>query len=264
MWRVIICGLGMRCFYAGFESHLHMPDLEKFLRKNAGLTKKIVIVSGWSHSGALIEKNILFISDKLESEGIPRVPIEMLASDYPKFRYTDPATGRVVHNNNGLDGDSARIVAGMIIDPEISAKYEGQWQYKILDRRITYRDVPDEKGISVVCAIGFKPGSSITVNGKKLSDFTEAHPHGGSFKNGIFIAGFTSPIKDDENAPIVGITKVFDITQRLAQLAICVANLAEKRPNRAGFFADWPVVKGGHGLEADDICISGQPVRSKL
>ncbi len=243
---------------------LSMPDLEKYLRDHSEI-KSIAIMNGWSHSGALILKNILFISDKLESEGRPRVKVTMIASDYPKFRYTDPVTGEIVHNNNGLSGDSAHLVLGMIMDPAISAKYEGQWQSKILEGRIFYHDVPDEEGVAIVAAFGFKPSNIITVNGKNLSSFIEAHPNGGSFKEGIFTAGFTSPIKDDENAPIVGITKVWDITQRVAQLAIGAANLVEERADsvklfssEAAFFANRSVANGIQSLGAKGIPISRQ------
>ena len=92
-----------------------MPALEKELLKNRSV-KKIAVIGG-SHSGALALKNILLVSDRLEANGLPRVIPHLLATDTPKFRFTD--ANRVVHNDgDGLDGNTALLITAITFDPE--------------------------------------------------------------------------------------------------------------------------------------------------
>ena len=111
-----------------------LPKLEKFLRQHREI-KKIVIV-GESHSGSLVHKNLLLISEKFKKEGLFGITPCTLARNCPKFRYIDPITKKVMNVNNGLDGDSARFIAGMVFDPPLSERYKGQWQYDIVDKKI--------------------------------------------------------------------------------------------------------------------------------
>lgn len=224
-----------------------LPDLEKFLQENAQKVKKVIILGG-SHSGALVHKNILLLSEKREV----KVVAHTLARSMPKFRHNDPLTGITRNNNSGLDGNSARFMLSMLFNQEAAARYAGQWQYQILGKEITFDDVPDEEGTYVVCTIGFKAPDDVIISNERqeplpLVKFIEKHsppiPMGGSYRDGIFLAGIVSPVLDEDGVSNIGITKMPADSQRLVRLAMARAKedigakLDAGSPSKAAFFA---------------------------
>ncbi len=209
----------------GYNSEISMQELnpwtalspsrlETWLIENRGQIKKIVIVGGWTHSGALIHKNIVQILEKLKTEDDSPIIVKLLMTGDPKFRYTDDYSGKVIHNNNGLDGDSARFVVDLVFSEKYFAQDKDEWKYKKIPNRVGFFDLKDKLGSYTVCAIGFKPPTDAPrVNEKSLDEFIRQYPEG---DNGIFVTGFTHPHKDEEGAAIVGITKVWAVTQALA------------------------------------------------
>ncbi len=62
MWRVIICGLGMRCFYAGFESHLHRASaVDSEAGKSAfPIKKQMILISGIAISFVILNFLLMY------------------------------------------------------------------------------------------------------------------------------------------------------------------------------------------------------------